>query len=151
MCLKSLTILLFWPHWQVRKRSSLALERILAVEESHFAEALADVIFTETINGFVDQTLRKVMQCHQDPLSFSVPGEWYVQVLRLLLTPKGPEMEKLAIHTLLLASIQRLVEVDGSVWLRWMHGQASTAHLETSDLFKETAISLVLRCPDRGV
>ncbi|PIO68756.1 hypothetical protein TELCIR_09444 [Teladorsagia circumcincta] len=76
MCLKSLAILLFWPHWQVRKRSSLALERILAVEESHFAEALADVIFTETINGFVDQTLRKVMQCHQDPQSFTVPGEW---------------------------------------------------------------------------
>ncbi|KAK6024062.1 HEAT repeat protein, partial [Ostertagia ostertagi] len=127
MCLKSLTILLFWPHWQVRKRSL----RVWNESSTH--------------------TLRKVMQCHQDPLSFSVPGEWYVQVLRLLLTPKGPEMEKLAIHTLLLASIQRLVEVDGSVWLRWMHGQASTAHLETSDLFKETAISLVLRCPDRGV
>ncbi|KAK6057556.1 HEAT repeat protein [Cooperia oncophora] len=151
MCLKSMTILLFWPHWQVRKRSSLALERILTVEESHFAEALADVIFTETINGFVDQTLRKVMHCHQDPLSFTVPGEWYVQALRLLLTPKGPEIDKLAIHTLLLASVQRLVEVDGSVWLRWMRGQASTAHLENSDLFKETAIKLVLRCSDRGV
>ncbi|KIH45088.1 hypothetical protein ANCDUO_24876, partial [Ancylostoma duodenale] len=55
LLLKSLTILLFWPDWQVRKRASLAVERILIIEESHFAEALADVIFTETINGFVDQ------------------------------------------------------------------------------------------------
>uniref|UniRef100_A0A7I4Y876 TOG domain-containing protein n=2 Tax=Trichostrongylidae TaxID=6315 RepID=A0A7I4Y876_HAECO len=151
MCLKSLTILLFWPHWQVRKRSSLALERILTVEESHFAEALADTIFTETVNGFVDQTLRKVMHSNQDPSSFTVPGEWYVQVLRLLLTPKGPELDKLAIHTLLLASLQRLVEVDGSVWLRWMHGQTSTSQLKTSTVFKETAINLVLHCPERSV
>ncbi|VDO30821.1 unnamed protein product, partial [Haemonchus placei] len=151
MCMKSLTILLFWPHWQVRKRSSLALERILTVEESHFAEALADTIFTETVNGFVDQTLRKVMHSNQDPSSFTVPGEWYVQVLRLLLTPKGPELDKLAIHTLLLASLQRLVEVDGSVWLRWMHGQTSTSQLKQSSVFKETAINLVLHCPDRSV
>ncbi|KAL6728600.1 hypothetical protein Aduo_010358 [Ancylostoma duodenale] len=151
LLLKSLTILLFWPDWQVRKRASLAVERILIIEESHFAEALADVIFTETINGFVDQTLRKVRNDHPDPSMFTVPGEWYVLVVRLLLTPKGPELEKLAIHTLLLASIPRLVEVDGSVWLRWVHTQADSDRWKGSEVFRATAIDRVLRCPDRSV
>ncbi|KIH47726.1 hypothetical protein ANCDUO_22209 [Ancylostoma duodenale] len=57
---------------------------------------------------FSNSTLRKVRNNHPDPSTFTVPGEWYVLVVRLLLTPKGPELEKLAIHTLLLASIPRL-------------------------------------------
>ncbi|KAK6741484.1 hypothetical protein RB195_009377 [Necator americanus] len=151
LMLKSLSVLLFWPDWQVRKRASLAVERILTIEESHFAEALADVIFTETINGFLDQTLRKVRHNHSDSASFTVPGEWYVLVLRLLLTPKGPELERLAIHTLLLASVPRLVEVDGSVWLRWMHTQADSDRWIGGEVFRETAIERVLKCSDRCV
>ncbi|VDM67681.1 unnamed protein product [Strongylus vulgaris] len=169
LLLKSLALLLFWPDWQVRKRASLTVERILIIEESHFAEALADVIFTESISGIIDQTLRKVRTNHSDPSTFTIPGEWYVQVLRLLLMPKGPELEKLAIHTLLLASVPRLgwnfcflalvttiidailVEVDGSVWLRWVHSQADSNHWKESEMFRKTAIDRVLQCPDRKV
>ncbi|KAJ1345461.1 hypothetical protein KIN20_000001, partial [Parelaphostrongylus tenuis] len=122
LILKTITILLFWPSWQVRKRAGLCLERILRIEKARFAEALASEIFTETINGSVDQTFRKVKH-NQSDSSLTVPGEWYVQVLRQLLLTEGPELDELAIHTLLLASVQRLVEVDGSVWLRWMHSQ----------------------------
>ncbi|VDK45992.1 unnamed protein product, partial [Cylicostephanus goldi] len=146
--LKTLTLLMFWPDWQVRRRASLAVERILVIEESYFAETLADVIFLETISGFIDQTLRKVRSSHPDPSTFTVPGEWYVQAVRLLLTPKGPELEKLAIHTLLLASLPRLVEVDGSVWLRWVHSQADSSRWKESDVFRKTAIDRVLQCPD---
>lgn len=83
--------------------------------------------------------------------SWQVPGEWYVSTLRLLLTPKEPELDKLAIHTLLLASVQRLVEVDGSVWLRWVHEHRESKTWQASEVFRETAIQNVLQCKDRGV
>ncbi|VDL73397.1 unnamed protein product [Nippostrongylus brasiliensis] len=151
LCLLWFAVLLFWPNWQVRKRSSVALERILLAEQSHFAETLADVIFTETTNGFLDQTLSKVKGGSRESTTFAVPGEWYVKVLRVLLSPKRAEIDKLAIHTLLLASVQRLVEVDGSVWLRWMHEQPDYEKLGASEVFTEAAVNLVLRCTDRTV
>ncbi|WKY00789.1 hypothetical protein Q1695_015092 [Nippostrongylus brasiliensis] len=151
LCLLWFAVLLFWPNWQVRKRSSVALERILLAEQSHFAETLADVIFTETTNGFLDQTLSKVKGGSRESTTFAVPGEWYVKVLRVLLSPKRAEIDKLAIHTLLLASVQRLVEVDGSVWLRWMHEQPGYEKLGASEVFTEAAVNLVLRCTDRTV
>ncbi|VDM51837.1 unnamed protein product, partial [Angiostrongylus costaricensis] len=163
LILKTMTILLFWPNWQVRKRATLSVERILRVEKTHFAVALASEIFTETINGYVDQVhliyctdlvheiMCRKLKRNQPDSSATVLGEWYVKVLRLLLVTEGPELDELAIHTLLLASVQRLVEVDGSVWLRWMHSQADSDRWEASALFREKAVTLVLCCTDRNV
>ncbi|KJH53105.1 HEAT repeat protein [Dictyocaulus viviparus] len=145
--LKALAVLLFWPNWQVRKRASLCVERIIVVEKEKFAEALASEIFTETVNGYIDQVYCKVG--HNDSTS-KVPGEWYVQVLRSLLLSEE-EIDKLAIHTLLLASLQRLVEVDGSVWLRWMHCHVDSTRWKDNSLSREAVINLVLRCAERTV
>uniref|UniRef100_A0A8R1HWX1 TOG domain-containing protein n=1 Tax=Caenorhabditis japonica TaxID=281687 RepID=A0A8R1HWX1_CAEJA len=148
--LKSLSILLFWPHWQVRQQASKSLLNILAVEKALFAEALADLIFTETANGNIDSMLRRAPG--SPPCAdWKVPGEWYVSTLKLLLTPKEPELDKLAIHTLLLASIQRLVEVDGSVWLRWVHEHRESKTWQASEVFRENAIQRVLNCEHRSV
>uniref|UniRef100_A0A1I7UWW7 TOG domain-containing protein n=1 Tax=Caenorhabditis tropicalis TaxID=1561998 RepID=A0A1I7UWW7_9PELO len=148
--LKSLSLLLFWPHWKVRQQASRSLLAILEVEKALFAEALADLIFSDTATGGIDQLLRRVPGCPTQD-TWQVPGEWYVPTLKLLLTPKEPELDKLAIHTLLLASIQRLVEVDGSVWLRWVHEHRESKTWQASEVFRETAIGRVLQCSDRGV
>uniref|UniRef100_A0A158PBY9 TOG domain-containing protein n=1 Tax=Angiostrongylus cantonensis TaxID=6313 RepID=A0A158PBY9_ANGCA len=132
LILKTMTILLFWPNWQVRKCARLSVERILRVEKTHFAEALASEIFTETINGYVDQTYRKLKHNQLDS-SATVLGEWYVQVLRLLLFTEGTELDELAIHTL------------------WMHSQADSNRWEASALFQERVVNLVLCCTDRNV
>lgn len=149
--IKPLSLLLFWPNWKVRQQASKSLLRILSTENALFAEALADLIFSETTNGTIDQLLRRVPGCPTPVDSWQVPGEWYVSTLRLLLTPKEPELDKLAIHTLLLASVQRLVEVDGSVWLRWVHEHRESKTWQASEVFRETAIQNVLQCKDRGV
>ncbi|UMM21336.1 hypothetical protein L5515_003059 [Caenorhabditis briggsae] len=149
--LKSLSLLVFWPDWRVRRQASKSLLNILNIEKALFAEALADLIFLETTNGTIDQLLRRVPGCPTPTDSWQVPGEWYVSTLKHLLTPKEPELDKLAIHTLLLASIQRLVEVDGSVWLRWVHEHRESKTWQASELFRETAIQRVLQCKDRGV
>ncbi|CAL2035321.1 unnamed protein product [Caenorhabditis brenneri] len=149
--LKSLSLLLFWPHWKVRQQASKSLLNILSVKKALFAEALADLIFSDTTNGSIDQLLRRVPGCPAPQDSWQVPGEWYVSTLKLLLTPKEPELDKLAIHTLLLASVQRLVEVDGSVWLRWVHEHRESKTWQASEVFRETAIQRVLQCPTRGV
>ncbi|CAD6185730.1 unnamed protein product [Caenorhabditis auriculariae] len=148
--LKSFSLLLFWPNWKVREQASKSLEKVLEKEKAIFAEALADTIYTETVNGNIDSLLRKVPAC-PEATEWTVPGEWYVKTLRLLLTPNGPELDKLAIHTLLLASVQRLVEVDGSVWLRWMHSHREAKTWEDSESFRESAIMRVLRCRERPV
>ncbi|CAI2349719.1 unnamed protein product [Caenorhabditis sp. 36 PRJEB53466] len=148
--LKSLSLLLFWPHWKVRQQASKSLLNILSVEKALFAEALADLIYSDTANGTIDGLLRRV-PCCPTPSEWQAPGEWYVQTLKLLLTPKGPELDKLAIHTLLLASVQRLVEVDGSVWLRWVHEHRESKTWQASEQFRETAIQRVLGCEHRGI
>lgn len=148
--LKSLSLLVFWPHWRVRQQASKSLLNILAVEKALFAEALADLIFSDTTNGTIDQLLKRVPGCPTQE-SWQVPGEWYVSTLKHLLTPKEPELDKLAIHTLLLASVQRLVEVDGSVWLRWVHEHRESKTWQASEVFRETAIQRVLQCKNRSV
>lgn len=148
--LKSLSLLVFWPHWKVRQQAMRSLLNILSVEKALFAEALADLIFSDTTNGTIDALLRRVPGCPTQD-AWQVPGEWYVSTLKHLLTPKEPELDKLAIHTLLLASIQRLVEVDGSVWLRWVHEHRESKTWQASEIFRETAIQRVLQCKCRGV
>ncbi|EFP03510.1 hypothetical protein CRE_14360 [Caenorhabditis remanei] len=148
--LKSLSLLVFWPNWKVRRQASSSLLNILSNEKALFAEALADLIFLDTTNGTIDQLLRRVPGCPSGD-GWQVPGEWYVSTLKHLLTPKEPELDKLAIHTLLLASIQRLVEVDGSVWLRWVHEHRESKTWQASEVFRENAIQRVLQCKNRGV
>ncbi|CAB3402031.1 unnamed protein product [Caenorhabditis bovis] len=147
--LRGLSLLLFWPHWKVRAQAIKSLKNILDDEKALFAEELADLIFSETTKGNIDNLLRKVPNCPSS--EWVVPGEWYVQALRLLLSPPGPELDKLAIHTLLLASVKRLVEVDGSVWLRWVHEHRESKTWQASQNFRETAIMRVLKCENRDV
>ncbi|CAI5445400.1 unnamed protein product [Caenorhabditis angaria] len=148
--LRALSILLFWPNWNVRQQANKTLLNILNTEKALFAEELADLIYSETANGNIDFLLRRVPGC-PDANEWTAPGEWYVQTLRNLLTPTGPELDKLAIHTLLLASIQRLVEVDGSVWLRWIHEHRESKTWQANEKFRETAIQRVLQCEHRQV
>uniref|UniRef100_A0A1I7XTF0 TOG domain-containing protein n=1 Tax=Heterorhabditis bacteriophora TaxID=37862 RepID=A0A1I7XTF0_HETBA len=169
---RSLCLLLFWPHWEVRKRAFLTLRRILSVEESYFAEVLADTMYMETVNGFIDQSLRKISNCPDSTL-WTVPGEWYVQVREIQFTQIveivyicGNDyhgicrfLEFQFISALIFQTIQNSkmidhfipVEVDGSVWLRWMHGQTDSTRWENSETFRETTISRVLRCEQRNV
>ncbi|CAI4227723.1 unnamed protein product [Auanema sp. JU1783] len=147
--LQALTLLLFWPNWEVRKRASLALERIIKVEGAKFSIAFIKSMFSDIVKETLIQNLRKITEVKSKP-EWTPPGEWYVLALRLILSTETGDLTDLAIHTLLFSAHPKLVVVDGSVWLRWIHDLDRNLW-HSSKQFRDQILEVVLSCQERQI
>ncbi|CAJ0577070.1 unnamed protein product, partial [Mesorhabditis spiculigera] len=152
--IRSLVLLLLWPASEIRKQARAAVGRLIEKRGLDFAGALAEQTYSEAVSGSADENIRKAK--HSSPVSdqWLIPGEWFVQLAETLLITGKTELGSLAIHTLLLASIPRLVEVDGSVWLRWIHSlqqKGENRDWMKSDAFRTQVVEKVLKCTHRNV
>ncbi|CAJ0934035.1 unnamed protein product, partial [Mesorhabditis belari] len=148
--LRSLVVLLLWPDAGVRRVAKETITQIFGDDGTELASKLAEQAYAEIICGSADELLRKVPHSRPCADNWSIPGEWMVALLELLLTSKG-DSASLAVHTLLLGSLPRLLEVDGSVWLRWIHSQQQKSEWMRSDAFKDEIVTKVLKCVNRKV
>ncbi|GMS89544.1 hypothetical protein PENTCL1PPCAC_11719 [Pristionchus entomophagus] len=149
LLLRSLIVSSTWKCHSVRSIAHSTIKNLTEKRPDTFPAAFAKELFETVENGWMDQMVRKTRSSEDG----SVSGSQLITLSSLILTPHS-HFESLATRALLLSSLPRIAEEDGSVWLRWFHQLEKVKEAKewiSSESTVSSLLTTVFGCADRSV
>lgn len=149
LLLRFLIVSCTWKCHSVRSIAHSTIKNLTEKRPESFPAAFAKELFETVENGWMDQMIRKTWSC-EDAV---VGGSLLITLSTLILSPQS-HFESLATPALLLSSLPRIAEEDGSVWLRWFHQVEKVKEAKewlSSEATVSSLLTTVFGCADRSV